>query len=207
MIQSYDDYKYYLEADRLSMGEKRVRPQLIGQDVWKFQRLLRKLEYYQNCKRSILYKPIKQILTIKFHILSVRLGFSIPTNVFGPGLNIAHRGTIIVNGFSKIGKNCRVHACVNIGTKGGYTNIAPTIGDNVYIGPGVKIFGDINIANGVAIGANAVVNKSFEEEDISIAGVPARKISNKGSECLIIRGTEILAGRMEKTLPHDNKRR
>ena len=133
MIQSYDDYKYYLEADRLSMGEKRVRPQLIGQDVWKFQRLLRKLEYYQNCKRSILYKPIKQILTIKFHILSVRLGFSIPTNVFGPGLNIAHRGTIIVNGFSKIGKNCRVHACVNIGTKGGYTNIAPTIGDNVYI--------------------------------------------------------------------------
>lgn len=110
------------------------------------------------------------------------LGFTIPTNVFGPGLNIAHRGTIVVNGFTKVGANCRIHACVNIGTKAGYRDVAPTIGDNVYIGPGVKIFGDVKIANGVAIGANAVVNKSFEEEHVTIAGVPAKKLVIKGQK-------------------------
>ena len=34
---------------------------------------------------------------------------------------------------------------------------APTIGDNVYIGPGAKIFGAIHIGNNVRIGANCVV--------------------------------------------------
>jgi serine O-acetyltransferase len=124
----------------------------------------------------------RRFLGMRFHILSMLLGFTIPTNVFGPGLNIAHRGTIVVNGFTKVGANCRIHACVNIGTKAGYRDVAPTIGDNVYIGPGVKIFGDVKIANGVAIGANAVVNKSFEEEHVTIAGVPAKKLVIKGQK-------------------------
>ncbi len=60
------------------------------------------------------------------------------------------------------------------------------IGNNVYIGPGARIFGDIEIADGIAIGANAVVNRSFLEPGITIAGVPARKISDKGSKGLLI---------------------
>lgn len=40
---------------------------------------------------------------------------------------------------------------------------APKIGDNVYIGPGAVLFGDIEIADNCWIGANAVVNKSFLE--------------------------------------------
>jgi serine O-acetyltransferase len=51
----------------------------------------------------------------------------------------------------------------------------------VYIAPGAKIYGAIEIADNIAIGANAVVNKSFLEPNITIAGVPARKISDKGS--------------------------
>ena len=50
------------------------------------------------------------------------------------------------------------------------------IGDNVYIGPGAKIFGDIRIADGIATGANCVVNRSFDEPGTSIAGLPSRKI-------------------------------
>lgn len=34
---------------------------------------------------------------------------------------------------------------------------APVIGDNVYIGPGAKIFGGIHVGNNVNIGANCVV--------------------------------------------------
>ena len=80
------------------------------------------------------------------------------------------------------GENCRIHTCVNIGTQAGNSERVPVIGNNVYMGPGVKIFGDIVIADNIAIGANAVVNKSFSETGISIAGIPGKKISDKGSK-------------------------
>ncbi len=50
---------------------------------------------------------------------------------------------------------------------------------NVYIGPGAKIFGKIIIADGVAIGANSVVNKSILEENVSVAGIPAKIIGKR----------------------------
>lgn len=194
MIKSKGDYEFYLEADRIALSRKGKKPKHFDYDyIWEFQRLLRKVEYYQNCKNSLFWKPYLFYLKRKYYLLSTKLGFTIPLNVFGPGLSIAHRGTIVINNATKIGANCRLHACVNIGTKAGYDNMAPKIGDNVYIGPGVKIFGNIEIADGIAIGANAVVNRSFIEPNITIAGVPAKKINDKGSEGLLIKATEILA--------------
>ena len=111
----------------------------------------------------------------RFKKLSLKLGFSIPINVFGPGLAIVHYGTIVVNASSKVGKNCRIQTCTNIGASGGRSE-APQIGENVYIGPGAVIYGNIKLGNNIAIGANSVVNKSFEETDIMIGGVPAQKI-------------------------------
>lgn len=61
---------------------------------------------------------------------------------------------------------------------------APRLGDNVYIGPGAKIFGPIEIGDNVAIGANAVVNKSFPDS-VTIAGVPAKIISYHDSSIYI----------------------
>lgn len=62
---------------------------------------------------------------------------------------------------------------------------AATIGDNVFIGTGAKIIGDISIANNVVIGANSVVCKSIEEPGITVAGIPAKKISEKDSRYFI----------------------
>lgn len=107
-------------------------------------------------------------------------GFDIPINVFGKRLSIAHKGTIVVNGRAKVGDNCRIHTCVNIGTLPGSNGLAPNIGDNVYIGPGAKIYGNIKIADNIVIGANAVVGRNFEVPNICIAGSPARQISNMG---------------------------
>ena len=111
----------------------------------------------------------------KFKKLSIKLGFSIPINVFGPGLSIAHYGSIVINPNAKIGANCRLHVGVNIGASGGGTE-APIIGDNVYIGPGAILFGDIKIANNVTIGANATVNKSCDIEHCVLAGTPAKVV-------------------------------
>lgn len=192
MIKSKQDYKYYLEADRIALGKKKKKPMLLFDEIWVFQRLLRKVEYYKNCKNSSFCRPYYYYLYLKFHLLSLFLGFHIKPNVFGPGLSISHPGTIVVNGNTRVGANCRIHVCTVIGTKAGYGNVTPKIGNNVYIGPGAKIFGDIEIADGIAIGANSVVNKSFTEPNIGIAGVPAKKINDKGSENLVARATEIL---------------
>jgi serine O-acetyltransferase len=62
---------------------------------------------------------------------------------------------------------------------------APMIGDNVYIGPGAKIFGAITIGDGVAIGANAVVHRDVSP-GVTVGGVPARVISEKGSQGLVV---------------------
>jgi serine O-acetyltransferase len=190
VIQSRKDYLYYLEADRLSLGRTRKTPPFFEDEVWKFQRLLRKVEYYKNCRKDFFSKIYLFYLKWKFHNLSIKMGYHIAPNVCGPGLAL-HWHLVGIHGAAQIGANCLIQSGVNIGTKAGESSAVPKIGDNVYIGPGVKIFGDITIADGIAIGANAVVNKSFTEPGISIGGIPAKKISDKGSEGLIIKGSEL----------------
>jgi len=167
MIKSKKDLIYFLEADRIALRNlKRNHPGFLGDEVWKFQILLRKLEYYMNCKRNFL-NPLFWITRIRRHSLGIKLGFTIPPNVFGPGLCIVHRGTIIVNDTARVGSNCRIHAGVNIG--------ASKLGNNIYIGPGAKIFPRVEISDNIAIGANSVVNKSFRTPGISIAGGSCKK--------------------------------
>ncbi|MGQ0546459.1 MAG: serine O-acetyltransferase [Betaproteobacteria bacterium] len=182
MIHTRADLKRYLEADKRALRITKRSPSLVGDRVWKFQRALRSCEYYRNTGRRLRYYWHK----LRLERLSAQTGFSIPLNVFGPGLSIAHAGTIVVHRNARIGANCRIHVCVNIGASRG-SDVAPRLGDNVYIAPGAKIFGDIEIASDIAIGANAVVNKSFLEPGITIAGVPAAKISARDSRGLALR--------------------
>lgn len=205
IIESKYDYRYYLEADKIALKIpmepiKYLKHYLIN-DIWRYERLLRKVEYFNNCKKIILWKPYVFYLRYKLLRKGIGIGFEIPLNVFGPGLSIAHHGLLIVNGNSKIGRNCRIHNGVHIGTEAGFTDHCPKIGDNVFIGPGAQIFGEITIADGIAIGANAVVNKSFLESDITIAGTPAKKISDKGSKQIYIRATDILDRRLTGQKP------
>jgi serine O-acetyltransferase len=180
-----------LEADRIALARGTKRPSF-EDDIWKFEILLRKVEYRKNCKHSSLSRLYLKSLYLRFHLLGRKLGFTIPPNTFGPGLAIAHRGTIVVHFNARVGENCRVHVCTDIGTEARYGDKAPRIGNNVYLGPGAKIFGDITIGDDSAIAANAVVNRSFPEPHQTIGGIPAQKISGKGSEGLLIRATDIL---------------
>lgn len=181
MIQSKSDLKYYLEQDKIALGIKRSRPLIFGDEIWKFQILYRKYEYLRNCYSNTILLPYVYIMKIFFEKKSIKLGYSIPINVFGPGLSIAHYGTIVINSNAKIGKNCRIQEGVTIGATNGKKE-APNIGDNVFIGSGAKIIGNVNIANNIAIGAGSVVTKNFVESGITIAGVPAKKISNNNSK-------------------------
>lgn len=53
----------------------------------------------------------------------------------------------------------------------------PQIGDGVTICAGAVIVGPVTLNDGITVAANAVVSKSFEDKDIVIGGIPAKRIS------------------------------
>lgn len=183
------ELNYYLEEDKKALREyycsfwKPCTPFYIDKEIGRFQYLLRKCEYYFSSKTSNPLCVVKKyVYAWFFKRQSLKLGFTIPTYTFGPGLRIAHRGTIVVNGKCRIGCNCTINAGVNIGIKAGCPDEFPIIGDNVYIGPGAKIFGKIVIADGCAIGANAVVCKDILEPNSVVVGIPAKVIGKRNRD-------------------------
>ena len=178
MITDRQSYRAYVKQDLNSYGMERVSfYNYWWMDSLRFQLRLRKIEDRHNtCGHNPVKRLRLMVLEVINHRLATRLGFTIPKNVFGPGLCIVHYGTIVVHPDVQVGSNCRLHPSSCIGDYNG----APRLGDNVYIGPGAKIFGAVVLGNNVAVGANAVVNKSFGD-NVTLAGAPARVIDETGA--------------------------
>lgn len=108
---------------------------------------------------------------------SVRYLINIPVEVsIGYGLYLsAHPMAIVINPTAVIGNNCNLSQFTTIGANDGQ---AATIGDNVYIGPGVSLVESVRIGSNATIGAGAIVVKDVPE-NATVAGNPARVISWK----------------------------
>lgn len=110
----------------------------------------------------------------------VRLFFSvwIPASAqIGKNFSLGYWGLgVVIHSNTKIGDNCLVGQNVTIGRNFGDTKV-PIIGDNVYIGAGSVVFGEIEIGDNVIIGSNSVVNKSIPTNAI-VAGNPFKVIGN-----------------------------
>jgi serine O-acetyltransferase len=169
--------RHYLHEDLWAHGLERWRPWFrVSNRVVYFQRLLRFGEYYEG-RRDPLGRFWFGVLRVRLRLLSERLGFEVPRGVFGPGLSIAHHGTVTVNGEARVGCNCRLDTQTTIADVRGQT---PRIGNDVYIGSGARILGGVTIGDEVAIGANAVVIEDVPDR-VTVGGIPARVISQRGS--------------------------
>lgn len=157
-------------------GVKRLL--VIGENaiLRKHQILLRKCEYYTNTKKRIR----AAIYKLRLSRIQNSHAMHIPLNTCGKGLHIMHVGPILLNSRVRIGEDCKLHINTAL-VAGGTNDDVPTLGSGVVVGVGAVVLGGVHIADNIAIGANAVVNKSFSEPNIAIAGVPAKKISNNGS--------------------------
>lgn len=185
MIKTKTDLKYYLEQDRLALHQNKKKPAW-HDEVWKYEIILRYHEYYHNKeKKNLIDKILLRHYSRKHHKWTMRYTTSIPINVCGPGLSIAHFGAIYINSKSKVGKNLRIQSGVTIGGSSINPDKYAMIGDNVYIGTGAKIIGGVTIADKVAIGANAVVVKDILEPSTTHVGVPSHKSSDHSSEFYI----------------------
>ena len=78
-----------------------------------------------------------------------------------------------------IGKNCKILHGVTIGGKSGNPNL-PVIEDNVLIGAGAIIIGNIRIGKNSIIGAGSVVTHDVKPFTI-VAGNPAKFIKKVGN--------------------------
>lgn len=145
--------------------------------LYSYHKNYRKREYYQ-LKRWGGHKSFYNDFMLLYYrwrvnYWSTKTGFQIGVNVFDWGLHIWHTGNIIINGFTKIGKNCYLYPQVLIGQ----TKFAacPIIGDDVSIFSGSKIVGNRKIGNNVVIAPNAVVTHDVPDNAI-VGGVPAKII-------------------------------
>lgn len=141
-----------------------------------------RLSSYLN-KKNPIYKFLflcSQIILLHY---GIKYGISIPFNTqIGKGLYIGHFGGIIVSSRAVIGDNCNISQNVTVGVANrGKNKGYPTIGNNIYIGPGAKIFGSIKIGDNAAIGANCVVTKDIPNNAV-VVGVPGKVISYEGSK-------------------------
>lgn len=78
-----------------------------------------------------------------------------------PDVHLPHPYGIIVHPQAVIGRRVTLMQQVTIGGRDHRENIAPLIGDDVYIGAGARVLGDVRIGHGVVIGANAVVTRDI----------------------------------------------
>lgn len=121
----------------------------------------------------LLRKPFSLLYKILYKLIQILTGIELPCEVVvGPGFVIDHFGGIVISGYARFGANCRIRNGVVVGLKNVTDPCAPHIGDNVDIGAGAKVLGDIQIGNNVAIGANAVVTCDVPDDHIAV-GVPA----------------------------------
>ena len=165
-----------LECTRYPLSARRILPYLLqiseGAILRRHIVLLRKTEYYHNTGRRLL----AALYWARLMRLQNRYALHIPLNTCGKGLHIYHLFPICMNSKVTIGEYCRIMPNVSVIGDDREGDLAPTVGDHVTLGIGCTLLGGITIADGIAVGAGAVVTNSFLEPGITVAGVPARKI-------------------------------
>lgn len=136
----------------------------------RFLRLEEKYTYSNRCKAMAFWYRGRK------NRLGSRLGFIISAGCFDEGLKIWHYGSVIVNPNARIGKNCQIHGNCCIGNARMDSQDSPVLGDNVNIGQGAQILGGIRIADGVTIGAGAVVISDILTPGATVVGIPGHVV-------------------------------
>lgn len=173
-------YKEMKELKKIYFKGKKIFYMLSSHHNYIFYKAL----YYNKLYRIYKYDNRSILKKIKFiYYISKKNKYankySIELNGANIGKNmIIYHSNIVINHETIIGNNCKLHGSNCIGNNG-INNKCPTISDNVEIGYGSIVIGDIYIAENVTIGANTLVNKDIYETNVIVAGNPARIIRRK----------------------------
>ena len=170
MISSKNELHFYLMADRMmnrgyfTTSFRNIIKEWISPDyIMRFLVAMRYKDYYEHIRGCKLQR-LKW--TRRYRKLSLKLGFSIGSDVFGYGLLIPHWGTIVVGGTNKVGNYAVLHTSTCI------TDNEKIIGNALYLSSGAKITSKVILGDNISIAANSVVNKNCAG-NMLLAGTPA----------------------------------
>lgn len=186
MISTRKQLKKYLTEEReLYIPESRRIEWILTSDnrfkIYQYIRLLRLTEYHYNNRKNAFHKILYVLYRRRKNILGRELGIEMWENTFSSGLMIYHAGNIVINGGARIGKNCKLHGDNCVGNNG-KTLETPVIGNNVRLGVGAKVIGNVELADDITVAAGAVVIHSCMIPGAVLAGVPARCVKVPSEE-------------------------
>ena len=149
--------------------------------IWRYLCWFRRAQYYQEqlASRSglgrLYAKLAYRFASRRKNICGEKCGVEITNNSrLGRRLSIWHSGVVID---AQVGDNVSIRGNMVLGSRDlKCTSGRPVIGNGVEIGFGAAVIGNVTIADGCIIGANAVVTKDFLEPGTVIVGVPAKAL-------------------------------
>lgn len=152
-----EDYARYLSVARAHHRGLRAHAAALGEFgflaicVYRFGRWTRGLHpRWLALPFRLAYRLLELLVRIAF-------GIELSSNsVIGPGFYIGHAFGIVVHG--ELGARCSIGQGVTIGAKGaGRSRGYPRLGDDVYLGAGSMVIGEVQVGDRVVVGANTVV--------------------------------------------------
>jgi len=131
--------------------------------------------YKENCPHFARF-PLKALHLIGYKFCEIFMQICLDANAeIGQGLYMPHIGGIHINPSVVIGNNCSLAHHVTIGSSAMGRKGVPRIGDNVYIGAGAVVVGNIRIGDGAKIAANTLVISNVQAGS-TVMGVPGRVV-------------------------------
>ena len=94
---------------------------------------------------------------------------------FGSGFVLVHSTGVVINGSVRGGSNITIEHQVTIGAD---RRRSPVLGNDVFVGAGAKILGEIRVGDGARIGANAVAVEDVPAHS-TVVGIPARVVRQR----------------------------
>lgn len=103
-----------------------------------------------------------------------------PGAQIGKGVFIDHGMGVVIGETAIVGDYSLIYQGVTLGGTGKETGKRhPTLGENVVVGGGAKVLGNIHIGNNVRIGAGSVVLRDVPA-DCTVVGIPGRIVYRSG---------------------------
>ncbi len=143
---------------------------------------------YSGLQATVLYRLAHALhrwqvpIVPRWIMMGVRIltGIEIhPGATIGPGLFIDHGTGVVIGETAVLGRDVTLFQGVTLGGTGKQRGKRhPTIGDEVVIGAGAKVLGNITVGSHSMIGANAVVVRDVPEHS-TVVGVPGRVTRTK----------------------------
>ncbi|WP_448534045.1 serine O-acetyltransferase [Parathermosynechococcus lividus] len=117
------------------------------------------------------------------HLARFLTGIEIhPGATIGKGVFIDHGMGVVIGETAVVGNYCLIYQGVTLGGTGKETGKRhPTLGENVVVGAGAKILGNLTIGDNVRIGAGSVVLRDVPS-DCTVVGIPGRVVYRAGAK-------------------------